>query len=80
MKPQIISFKSISSQGLKAKTYVGVFGGAVRIIQRGFIKGNPHSSCEVLRKVGEYYFIQTEIAFKPESWLFINQIVDFILK
>ena len=47
MKPQIISFKSISSQGLKAKTYVGVFGGAVRIIQRGFIKGNPHSSCEV---------------------------------
>lgn len=77
MKTNIISFKTVSIEGLKAKTRVWIDDKCICINRRQFTT----IECEhtrTLRKIGNLFFVEYAIAFKADSWKNITEIVKWL--
>lgn len=73
----VVSFKTISKEGLKSKTIVLIQDGCICILRRQFSTiETPHSL--TLRKVGDYFYIESAISFLPESWRNIVEVANYL--
>jgi len=73
----VVSFKTTSNEGLNCKTVVFIQDGCICIIRRQFSTiESTHST--TLRKAGDYFYIESAIAFLPESWKNIVDVVNFL--
>ena len=72
-------FKSTSTEGCKAKTMMGIVlmdgDPTIHIYQRGFCTVVDKGSI-VLRKCGDYYYCQSAVAFRFQSFMTILNFVD----